>query len=563
MNLKRLSYLIIPAMFSAFSCTETKEIEELIPEEEAKYELPTINVVDLDSYIRGDYKISVEFGDYESDLIKLEQITLNNQGKQIAEGVYSEDSSQIFFDFDSKTINDGIAVMEVKATFEALEGLESTEAKLNFDVEIDNYFPAIFVAKGYASNRNTTNPDASIVISEFSSHLFLVDQNNKMISELFEASSLEGDSLIIEIPTDFEGQKFFVAEAQHYRRVDNYFDQTDKKVYNYVNLNDHHTNGAAPTYGSTGSLDKKTVTIGVSKSIPDYRMENSHPFEAVVTEDDEFTYYTYDQVYEPTDYRNYILSNTNVIYGDMYASVLTSFIDQGDTIKLTESDFTNEYLEITTKKEDADFSNLYIIGKKGGNEGAFFYLDTYTFDDLGNKIAKVRKVVNKDVEMEYVMDNRKFFDGGYTYYISSSNTLPFQYNTKYIMPEDFEVTNDAERVTLKNTKIAFDHLEYRVKLSNNFVEGEFTVNSYIQYNNDRDIDISKTFDFDLTPIKNDYFNALMNNNNLSVSYMVHHKAGNKSHLVNDGFTVSWSANPSTSKAFQSKPMVINGMLEQE
>ncbi|NLR93694.1 hypothetical protein [Flammeovirga agarivorans] len=564
MNLKRLTGLCLPVFVGIFACTESKDVvEEIIDETpDLEYELPTIAVDSIDSYVRGDYSISVAFSDYQSDILTLENIVLNHEGKQISEGVINDETSKITFEIDSKTIKDGITNLEVKATFEALEGLSETEASLNFDIEVDNYFPALYVGNGY-SDRNYDNNYSRR--TEYSLDFFITDQNNNQISEIYNSAEIEGDSVMIEIPEDFEGQTYNIVRVEHY--IDEIYGDTSEEPYNNNNKRNNnsitietkHTNGESNEFKFRDPLVEKSITLAISKDIEDYYVSGYYQSGADTrseSSDDNYNYITYEKVKVPISYRNMFMDNVTVFSGEKYATVLLSFMEDGDTMKIEQNSLTDEYVEFRFNEIDQEYFHMYTFGIKGDQEGFLSSMETFGYED-DEKFYKVRKPLNSDTEIEYLIIATKYFDGGNTTVRTSGRETPINNYRQYITKDNFTTVNTSDKIGLKSD-LVLDNQTRRITLSNNTGDNKDEVISEIRLYSQQDIEMGRSFNFDISSLNNSILNELLSSSSHDVSYSVsQYDAASNSHLIDGSFSINWSDVPTPARVQRTTEHYIN------
>ncbi|WP_281615198.1 hypothetical protein [Flammeovirga sp. SubArs3] len=564
MNLKRLTGLCLPVFVGIFACTESKDVvEEIIDETpDLEYELPTIAVDSIDSYVRGDYSISVAFSDYQSDILTLENIVLNHEGKQISEGVINDETSKITFEIDSKTIKDGTANLEVKATFEALEGLSETEASLNFDIEVDNYFPALFVGNGY-SDRNYDNNYSRR--TEYSLDFFITDQNNNQISEIYNSAEIEEDSVMIEIPEDFEGQAYNIVRVEHY--IDEIYGDTSEEPYNNNNKRNNnsitietkHTNGESNEFKFRDPLVEKSITLAISKDIEDYSVSGYYQSGADTrseSSDENYNYITYEKVKVPISYRNMFMDNVTVFSGEKYATVLLSFMEDGDTMKIEQNSLTDEYVEFRFNEIDQEYFHMYTFGIKGDQEGFLSSMETFGYED-DEKFYKVRKPLNSDTEIEYLIIATKYFDGGNTTVRTSGRGTPINNYRQYITKDNFTTVNTSDKIGLKSD-LVLDNQTRRITLSNNTGDNKDEVISEIRLYSQQDIEMGRSFNFDISSLNNSILNELLSSSSHDISYSVsQYDAASNSHLIDGSFSINWSDVPTPARVQRTTEHYIN------
>ncbi|ANQ47726.1 hypothetical protein MY04_0344 [Flammeovirga sp. MY04] len=484
-------------MTNLFFCCTTKNEEKPNVKE---LDLPRISLVDSVDFLRRTAKLTVNITDYEKELLTIQQVGLYSNGSLIADGILTE-NNKYNFEFDSKLLPEGMNDLEVIAQFEEAEGLLETKTKLNITIEVDNYFPSVVVEDFYVSSRSSSfGPRGYIYYSDHYYSFFFTDENGKRISEIYDVSKYEGDSINLEIPEEFEGQSFMLCKINTYTL--NYSEQTiynKNTKYKKVNLSELNSNDAPIEYKLTSDITvEKEITIIYPKEFNTYSI--GYNFKDVDTK------FEGNNVVLSLKVTHHLGEKDNDFYGNYfickkingeYIYLVTSLIESGTTIILSEDNFSNVYDTQIFKNEDKVFDNNYVMQTLFQ---VFDYNEAYCIindginkmDDGENTIYEVMRPMNS-VNKEYKLISTVYGNGYEKRISNTSPTLPILNYNNFISDDNFIHSYDGQKVILKSS---YDegNLNFRITRNIDDEEGEYLVKTYL------DIDFDSEVDFDFSKL---------------------------------------------------------------
>ncbi|OHX68325.1 hypothetical protein [Flammeovirga pacifica] len=521
---KALLFVVFLGLF--FNCTVKDEVPENPIAKEI--DLPNLSLVDSVDFLRRTAKLSVVFEDYDKEIINLQEVGLYYKGSLLVEGNASADLVYDF-EFDSKLLSEGIQDLEVIAQFEEVEGLSETKNTLDFSVEIDNYFPTISIKEGYVENIISSAFNNSYLQDHKANFAFFIaDNEGKRITEIFDVSQHEGDSINVEIPEGYEGQEFYLGKisvfSYTYTPNDFYYNNKDKNFY----LEKKHSNESSIAYGegSGNSNGDKEITITYPKAFENYNFSFSGDIIEQTEEGDNITLKL--EVInhkEGIEYKNvfgnyFILKKSN---GE-YIFIVTSLLESGSVLNLTESDFRNDYLTQTFEQSDYEHAEgpvsfiIYPIYENKNQYCVTTNAISKSYDN-GITINKIMKPLN-EVNVEYHIVSYLFGATVDRRVTSSFSTLPGNNFVNFTSDEKITRSINGNEIKLETT-LEEGNLKFQFRKTTTSTEEGYKVYNVFVYHSNSEIDINlSNFELKLEEYSDPDINEIFLSNNSNISLIV-------------------------------------------
>ncbi|AZQ65563.1 hypothetical protein EI427_25455 [Flammeovirga pectinis] len=210
MNFIKSELLLVLVLFCVLNGCATKE------EEEQFNTIPSLSIQEMD-FLRGISVIKINPSGSWRNNLRIKAIELFNGAESL--GKQSKNISGSYsIPFDSKILG-GINQLTAVAILEGVSSFKENSITIDFDVEVDNYIPNIFIENDYIESKNRSNKFSlgnessgnylETFISNYNINFVLLNEYGDVISEVSPSKSFVGTPKGLLIPEKSTGRNFF------------------------------------------------------------------------------------------------------------------------------------------------------------------------------------------------------------------------------------------------------------------------------------------------------------------------------------------------------------------
>ncbi|MBB6460377.1 iron-sulfur cluster biosynthesis family protein [Flammeovirga kamogawensis] len=392
MNFIKSELFLVLCLFCLLNSCATKE-------EEHFNSIPKLSIQEID-FLRGNSVIKINTSGSWKNSLRIKEIELFNGTESL--GKQSKNISGIYsIPFDSKILPEGINQLTAVAILEGVSSLKENSITIDFDVEVDNYIPNIFIENGYIESKNRSNKfslgDKSsgnyveTFISNYTINFVLLNKYGDVISEVSPSKSFVGTPKGLLIPEKSTDRNFFLSTLTHYliktKRVFNGETITTSEVIENIDSKEIVSNAVVGfnyeiKKPKTDLNDLITVTVGYPLEL-DKEVENDFNSIGDFTKEEKYNHVYYTMKVKKRSAKDKWLNHFYSKREDgSYAFIVTSLINNQDTLVIKKSDYTmNTSSQIITFNNSSSLSEMYTYYGQISSE-----LDTF---NIGNIVSSI------------------------------------------------------------------------------------------------------------------------------------------------------------------------------